>query len=144
LSPPHVVSKIRTRARLYFTPHCLRHSFATALAPLIGGDAKTGAKILGHSPQTFMRYVGANDETARAAVEKMAEGLSMAGQLVAVPTTASALYVAGAEGLGLGFLMAGTERTRYRMVFSGEAHPIYAQTSNEITTRCAPFDSSTI
>jgi DNA-cytosine methyltransferase len=35
---------------------------------------------------------------------------------------------AGAGGLGLGFLMAGTERTRYRMVFSGEAHPIYAQT----------------
>jgi DNA-cytosine methyltransferase len=35
---------------------------------------------------------------------------------------------AGAGGLGLGFLMAGTERSRYRMVFSGEAHPIYAQT----------------
>jgi len=25
------------------------------LAPVIGVDAKTGAKILGHSPQTFMR-----------------------------------------------------------------------------------------
>jgi len=35
---------------------------------------------------------------------------------------------AGAGGLGLGFLMAGTERARYRVVFSGEAHPIYAQT----------------
>ena len=56
---------------LYFTPHCFRHSFATALALLIGGDAKTGAKILGHSPQTFMRYVRANDDTARGAIEKM-------------------------------------------------------------------------
>jgi DNA-cytosine methyltransferase len=35
---------------------------------------------------------------------------------------------AGAGGMGLGFLMAGEERTRYRMVFSGEAHPIYAET----------------
>ncbi len=64
-----------TGASLYFTPHCFRHSFATALAPLIGGDAKTGAKIMGHSSQTFMRYVRANDETARTAIEKMAEGL---------------------------------------------------------------------
>jgi hypothetical protein len=60
-----------TGASLYFTPHCFRHSFATALAPLIGGDAKTGAKILGHFPQTFMRYVRANDDTARGAIEKM-------------------------------------------------------------------------
>ena len=35
---------------------------------------------------------------------------------------------AGAGGMGLGFLMAGEERTPYRMVFSGEAHPIYAET----------------
>jgi integrase len=74
-----------TGSALYFTPHCFRHSFATALAPLIGGDAKTGAKILGHSPQTFMRYVRANDDTARAAVEKMADGLPPAGQ----PSTTS-------------------------------------------------------
>jgi integrase len=70
-----------TNAPLYFAPHCFRHSFATALAPLIGGDAKTGAKILGHSPLTFMRYVRANDETARSAVEKMAEGLPPLGRL---------------------------------------------------------------
>jgi integrase len=69
-----------TGTSIYFTPHCFRHSFATALAPLIGGDAKTGAKILGHSPQTFMRYVRANDETARSAVEKLAEGLPRAGE----------------------------------------------------------------
>jgi DNA-cytosine methyltransferase len=30
--------------------------------------------------------------------------------------------------MGLGFLMAGKERSNYRMVFSAEAHPIYAQT----------------
>jgi DNA-cytosine methyltransferase len=35
---------------------------------------------------------------------------------------------AGAGGMGLGFLIAGEERTRYRMVFSAEAHPIYAET----------------
>ena len=35
---------------------------------------------------------------------------------------------AGAGGMGLGFLMAGEERTPYRMVFSGEAHSIYAET----------------
>jgi hypothetical protein len=35
---------------------------------------------------------------------------------------------AGAGGMGLGFLIAGDERTPYRMVFSGEAHPIYAET----------------
>jgi integrase len=64
-----------TGAPPYFTPHCFRHSFATALAPLIGGDAKTGAKIMGHSAQTFMRYVRPNDETARLAVEKMVEGV---------------------------------------------------------------------
>lgn len=73
-----------TGASIYFTPHCFRHSFATALAPLIGGDAKTGAKILGHSPQTFMRYVRANDETARAAVERMASGLPGAGEPYAI------------------------------------------------------------
>ena len=82
-----------TGAALYFTPHCFRHSFATALAPLIGGDAKTGAKILGHSPQTFMRYVRANDETARAAVERMAEGLSPLGQPLSAPTGEVALRV---------------------------------------------------
>lgn len=35
---------------------------------------------------------------------------------------------AGAGGMGLGFLLAGEARTPYRMVFSAEAHPIYAQT----------------
>ena len=35
---------------------------------------------------------------------------------------------AGAGGMGLGFLMAGSERTPCRMVLSGEAHPIYART----------------
>jgi integrase len=78
---------------LYFTPHCFRHSFATALAPLIGGDAKTGAKIMGHSAQTFMRYVRANDETARAAVEKMAEGLPVLGEPVSEPGPAAPLRV---------------------------------------------------
>ena len=82
-----------TGASLYFTPHCFRHSFATALAPLIGGDAKTGAKILGHSPQTFMRYVRANDDTARGAVEKMAEGLPPLGQPVSAPASVSSLRV---------------------------------------------------
>jgi integrase len=74
-----------TGALLYFSPHCFRHSFATALAPLIGGDAKTGAKIMGHSAQTFMRYVRANDETARAAVEKMVEGVPVMGEPASVP-----------------------------------------------------------
>ena len=78
---------------LYFTPHCFRHSFATALAPLIGGDAKTGAKIMGHSPQTFMRYVRANDETARVAVEKMAEGLPVLGDPVSEPAPAAPFRV---------------------------------------------------
>lgn len=82
-----------TGVGLYFTPHCFRHSFATALAPLIGGDAKTGAKILGHSPQTFMRYVRANDDTARAAVERMGEGLPPLGQPLTAPTGEIALRV---------------------------------------------------
>lgn len=75
-----------TGASIYFTPHVFRHSFATALAPLIGGDAKTGAKIMGHSPQTFMRYVRANDDTARTAIRKMAEGLPPLGEPLSVPT----------------------------------------------------------
>lgn len=82
-----------TGASLYFTPHCFRHSFATALAPLIGGDAKTGAKILGHSPQTFMRYVRANDETARSAIEKMALGLPALGQPLSAPTAVASLRI---------------------------------------------------
>jgi integrase len=82
-----------TGASLYFTPHCFRHSFATALAPLIGGDAKTGAKIMGHSPQTFMRYVRANDETARTAVDKMMAGLPPLGQPMSAPAATAALRV---------------------------------------------------
>ncbi|HLG57806.1 MAG TPA: site-specific integrase [Vicinamibacterales bacterium] len=82
-----------TGASLYFTPHCFRHSFATAPAPLIGGDAKTGAKILGHSPQTFMRYVRANDDTARGAIEKMVEGLPQSGEPLCSPATVSSLRV---------------------------------------------------
>ncbi len=82
-----------TGASLYFTPHCFRHSFATALAPLIGGDAKTGAKILGHSSQTFMRYVRANDETARTAIEKMVAGLAPLGQPMSSPSVTPALRV---------------------------------------------------
>mgnify|MGYP001271767253 FL=1 len=82
-----------TGASLYFTPHCFRHSFATALAPLIGGDAKTGAKIMGHSAQTFMRYVRANDETARTAVEKMITDLPPLGQPMTTPTGTSSLRV---------------------------------------------------
>jgi integrase len=88
-----------TGASLYFTPHVFRHSFATALAPLIGGDAKTGAKIMGHSPQTFMRYVRANDETARTAIDKMAEGLPPLGQPVSGPA-ASLRAVAGGNSSG--------------------------------------------
>ena len=80
-----------TGASLYFTPHYFRHSFATALAPLIGGDAKTGAKILGHSPQTFMRYMRANDDTARGAIEKMVDGLTPLGQPLTAPATVSSL-----------------------------------------------------
>jgi integrase len=87
-----------TGASLYFTPHCFRHSFATALAPLIGGDAKTGAKILGHSPQTFMRYVRANDETARSAVDKMAAGLPSLGTPLAAPTGVTSLRAVSRGG----------------------------------------------
>ena len=82
-----------TGASLYFTPHVFRHSFATALAPLIGGDAKTGAKIMGHSPQTFMRYIRANDDTARSAIEKMAEGLPALGQALSAHAAVSSLRV---------------------------------------------------
>lgn len=82
-----------TGTSIYFTPHCFRHSFATALAPLIGGDAKTGAKILGHSPQTFMRYVRANDETARTAIEKLAEGLQLPVEPQDTSNPASSLRV---------------------------------------------------
>jgi hypothetical protein len=39
-----------TGASLYFTPHVFRHSFATALAPLIGGDAK----IVSYPPTNTM------------------------------------------------------------------------------------------
>ena len=82
-----------TGASLYFTPHAFRHSFATALAPLIGGDAKTGAKIMGHSPQTFMRYIRANDETARTAIEKMADGLPPLGEPMSLPAPAAAFRI---------------------------------------------------
>ena len=34
----------------------------------------------------------------------------------------------GAGGMGLGFLLGGGNRKRYRIIFSGEAHPIFAQT----------------
>jgi len=88
-----------TGASMHFTPHCFRHSFATALAPLIGGDAKTGAKIMGHSPQTFMRYVRANDETARTAIDKMIAGLPPPGQPLTLPTANPAIrIVAGTQG----------------------------------------------
>jgi integrase len=82
-----------TGASLHFTPHVFRHSFATALAPLIGGDAKTGAKIMGHSPQTFMRYVRANDDTARTAVNKMAQGLPALGELPTAPFEQASLRI---------------------------------------------------
>ncbi|HEV8650568.1 MAG TPA: DNA cytosine methyltransferase [Actinomycetes bacterium] len=35
---------------------------------------------------------------------------------------------AGAGGMGLGFLLAGSGRSRYRLVYSGEVDPIYVQT----------------
>jgi DNA-cytosine methyltransferase len=35
---------------------------------------------------------------------------------------------AGAGGMGLGFLMANNYKNLYRVIFSGEVHPIYAQT----------------
>jgi DNA-cytosine methyltransferase len=35
---------------------------------------------------------------------------------------------AGAGGMGLGFLLAGSGRSRYRLVYAGEVDPIYAQT----------------
>ncbi len=35
---------------------------------------------------------------------------------------------AGAGGMGLGFLLAGQERRRYRLVFSGEVDPIFVET----------------
>lgn len=35
---------------------------------------------------------------------------------------------AGAGGMGLGFLLAGSDKGRYRLAFSGEANPIYAET----------------
>ena len=82
-----------TGASLHFTPHVFRHSFATALAPLIGGDSKTGAKIMGHSPQTFMRYVRANDETARTAIDKMAQGLPTLGEPPSPPVERASLQV---------------------------------------------------
>jgi integrase len=80
-------------ASLYFTPHCFRHSFATALVLLIGGGAKTGAKILGHSPQTLMRYVRTNDDTARGAIEKMVEGLPQSGEALSAAANVSSLRV---------------------------------------------------
>jgi hypothetical protein len=61
---------------------------------LIGGDAKTGAKIMGHSPPTFMRYIRANNDTARTAIEKMADGLPPMGQPpLAAPGADSSLRI---------------------------------------------------
>jgi integrase len=88
------VQNVRADSSALLHAACFRHSFATALAPLIGGDAKTGAKIMGHSAQTFMRYVRANDETARSAVERMAQGLHPAKNHVA----ASVLHVVAERG----------------------------------------------
>jgi hypothetical protein len=71
---------------------------------LIGGDAKTGAKILERSPQTFMRYVRANDETARSAIEEMVEGLPLAGAPLDVlqPPLRFAPFLAVSGGLTFG------------------------------------------
>jgi hypothetical protein len=66
-------------------------------ASLTNGDAKTGAKIL-HSPQTFTRYVRANDDTARGAIEKMGEGLPTLGEPFTEPgKISSALRVVSGE-----------------------------------------------
>ena len=52
-----------------------------------------GRRAVGHAPQTFMRYVRANDHVARGAIDKMVEGLPAAGEPLSTPTHGPALRV---------------------------------------------------
>lgn len=47
--------------------------------------------------EAFMRYVRANDDTARGAIEKMAEGLRPSGQPLSAPATSLLRVVASRE-----------------------------------------------
>ncbi|HEY3118296.1 MAG TPA: DNA cytosine methyltransferase [Chloroflexota bacterium] len=54
---------------------------------------------------------------------------SLQGVLAAQSRTLNvAELFAGAGGMGLGFLLAGTAKAHYRLVFSGEVNPIYVET----------------
>lgn len=61
--------------------HDLRHSFATR-SIAAGIDVATVSRILGHASitVTFNRYVNSDEETKRAAIERMADVLSMRQQ----------------------------------------------------------------
>jgi len=69
------------------------------------------------------------DEAARQERELPIEAPTLRGCLATAGTDLKvAELFAGAGGMGLGFLLAGQADCRYRLIFSGEVHPIYVET----------------
>ncbi len=92
------------------------------------GDFKTNGSL--HIKARASISIGRRQDDGRSSRDRMsADGTQVRGHLAsqARPINVIDLF-AGAGGLGLGFAMARTRGFRYRLLFSGECHPIYVNT----------------
>jgi DNA-cytosine methyltransferase len=96
-----------------------------------GSSEEPGQLAFNLPARTNLQIARKLDEVA--AAERSAElfdSIEVRGQLVSEqrPLNVVELF-AGAGGMGLGFLLAnGTGPTRFRIIYSGERHPVYANT----------------
>lgn len=97
------------------------------------GNAQQGARrgLLGAAltVRSNIALARRQDEEARQDTGPPAGAPSARGVLASLGNVLNvAELFAGAGGMGLGFLLAGSRQRRYRVVFSGEVNPIYVQT----------------
>lgn len=76
-----------------------------------------------------LKLAAARDQRdSQEAVGDLFEGSGPQGRLVEKPILNVVELFAGAGGMGLGFLLANRASRAYRLLFSGEVHPVYAKT----------------
>ena len=109
----------------------------TASTPHAVGNGRAQSIALnGHAAEESLVRYRANIKLSKLQDRERADQAEMEPELRgALTPSGGAVNVmelfAGAGGMGLGFLMAGTERSHSRIILSGEVDPIYVSTLNQ-------------
>ena len=116
-----------------------RESVGSSVRPAVRGNSKGNGHVKGHAAENIGSRLRANiklstlHDKERASAQSQHLGAAPLKGALASATGGTANVIelfAGAGGMGLGFLLAGSDSSRFRILHSGEVDPIYVNTLN--------------